>query len=166
MTSPPPDALVARTIRALTRVMVAGGAAAVALGLAAVAVLVLTGPDGGRAGPVLTLLALGQLAAIGTAGVGAVGTWRVLRRPGDASAGTGASAADAVAAVRVRSTTARRLAVLARATGVACVVAVAAWALAEPAAAFGALLGGLVAAQVAVLDVALARGLAGPAGAT
>jgi hypothetical protein len=167
VTSPPPDALVARTIRALTWVLLAGCVAAAALGLAAVAALMLTAPTGADLGPVTTLLAVGQLAALATAAVGGLGLWRTLRpREAGQAAGPGAADWDDVAGTTaVRTVTARRLALLARVTAAGCVLAVAVWSLTTPGGALGSLLGAAVAAQVAVLDVVLSRRLSDPGAA-
>jgi hypothetical protein len=156
--------VVARTLRALTRALLVTCAAVVALGLAASAVLTLSGTTAPTV-PVVTLLAVGQAGALAGGAVVALALRRALRRDlggergaagGDAGRGSAASASVA------RGAAARRLRVLARLTAAACVAAVAGWALADPGAAVPAALGALVAGQVTLLLGALAGGLVPP----
>lgn len=160
VTSPPPDVIVAGTIRALTRALLAACLAAGALGVGAVAVLTLAGGSATGLAPVLSLLALGQVAALASAVVAGLGLRATLRDPAGGPPGGDATSEDAARARAARGVTARRLAVLARVTLAACVVAVAAWALVDPGAVLGALAGAVVAAQVAVLAEIVGRRLA------
>ena len=159
--------LVARAIRDLTRALLICCAAVGVLGLAGVAILTLAPQDLTGLLPALTLLGLCQVfALVGgvVVGVGlraALGTRRTDAgpRPPDAAAPADATPDDAARAAEASAVVARRLHLLARVVLVACVLAVAAWALADGAAAVGALLGALVGAQVAVVFVLLARRL-------
>lgn len=174
---PPPDVRLARGIRRLTRALVAAAAVTAGLGLAAAAVLTLAGgtPEGVRPG--LSLVVLGQAFAL----VGAVVVGHALRdalagpagrkAPRDRSPhaeGVGpspeATEASAARAERACRSAAERLTTLARWQLVALVPAVAGWTLVDPPSGWGALLGGVVAAQVAALFLLLGRRLAGGAG--
>lgn len=159
--------LVARAISDLTRALLICCAAAGALGLAGVAILTLAPQDLTGLLPALTLLGLCQVfALVGgvVVGVGlraSLGPRRTAGTPSRPdSAGADATPADAARATEASAVVARRLQILARVTLAACVLAVAAWALADASAAVGALLGALVGAQAAVVFLLLARRLA------
>jgi hypothetical protein len=174
---PPPDVRLARDIRRLTRALVAAGAATAGLGLAAAAVLTLAGGTADGVRPGLSLVVLGQAFAL----VGAVVVGHSLRHAlaepagreaprersphaegvGPTPAATEASAARADRACRSAG---ERLTTLARWQLVALVPAVAGWTLIDPLSGWGALLGGVVAAQVAALFLLMGRRLAGSAG--
>lgn len=154
--------LVARAIRDLTRALLICCAAVGVLGLAGVAILTLAPQDLTGLLPALTLLGLCQVFAL-VGGVVVVVGLRTALGPRHADAAPGrpdAAPADANRAAEASAVVVRRLQILARVTLAACVLAVAAWALADGAAAVGALLGALVGAQVAVMFVLLARRLA------
>ncbi len=164
--------LVARAIRDLTRALLICCAAVGALGLAGVAILTLAPQDLARLLPALTLLGLCQVfALVGgvVVGVGlraALGPPRTDATPGRpddtpaVAASADATPGDAALATEASAVVAHRLQILVRVTLAACVLVVAAWALADGADAVGALLGALVGAQVVVVFVLLARRLA------
>lgn len=163
---------VARAIRDLTRALLICCAAVGALGLAGVAILTLAPQDLAGLLPALALLGLCQMfALVGgvVVGVGlraALGPRRTEPAPGRpddtpaAAASADATPGDAARATEASAVVAHRLQIVARVTLAACVLVVAAWAIADGAAAVGALLGALVGAQVAVVFVLLARRLA------
>lgn len=165
MSTPPPDVGVARGIRALTAALLACCAAALLLGAGAAAAVAGAATARQAGTPVLTagltLLVLGQAGALAGAVVTGLGLRAVLlpRRTGTQADGEATEVAAArVAEVRFR--TALRLALAGRLVLAGAVAGVAAWTLATPAAALGALAGGLVTAQVAVLFAVVARRLA------
>jgi hypothetical protein len=161
---------VARAIRDLTRALLICCGAVGALGLAGVAILTLAQEDRTGLLPALTLLGLCQVFALVGGAVVAVGLRAALgRRRTDAAPGRrdaarawspDATPDDAERAEEASAVVARRLHLLARVVLAACVLAVAAWALADSSTAVGALLGALVGAQVAVVFELLARRLA------
>jgi hypothetical protein len=167
---PPPDVVVARTLRSLTRALLVCCGAALALGLLAVAILGLSGGSADGLASGLVLLGVGQLAAIAGAGVVGSGLRRVVgsategaQHPGSAVATAPGDAVatpeDAAAATGAREAVGHGLVLVARALLVACVLVAAAWTLADTAAALGSLLGALVSAQVAVALFAVRRRL-------
>ncbi len=174
MLAPPPDVVVARTLRSLTRALLVCCGAALALGLLAVAMLGLADGSADSLASGLALLGVGQAGAIAGAGVVGFGLRRVVATPGSAGRpGSGvdapprdsaATADDAAAAVGTCETVRHGLALVARALLVICVLVAATWTLVDTAAALGALLGALVSAQVAVALLLVRRSLApGPA---
>lgn len=148
MTEPLPDVVLARAVRALTVGLVAMTAAALLLGALAVGSLAMSGSRTQGLLPLLGQLALGQAHAIAGAGALALGLRRLLASPGDGAL------ADVPHVLR---SVARGLEVIARILLLTLVLATAAWALSEPGRALGALFGAIVAAQVAVLGLVLAR---------
>lgn len=138
--SVPEEVALARAIAALRTAMLLPLAAALGLGVVAAAILALAG-DPNRVWPGLSTLLIGQFAAL-VAGATAFVALQHALRPGADHATVRARAA-----VRLRRVVRPLLVVLGAAT--------AAWALVEPTAGLGALVGALVGAQ-AVLPVTMA----------
>ncbi|MGM0386329.1 MAG: hypothetical protein ACQERF_10170 [Actinomycetota bacterium] len=145
--SVPEEVALARSIRALRTGMVLPLATALALGVLASAILFLAGTTEVRIRlwPGLTTLLLGQLAALAAGAVAFAALQRALRPGADHRA------------VRVRASAVLRR--FPRLLLAALVVATTAWALAEPAAGIGALVGAFVGAQAALPIVLAARTL-------
>jgi hypothetical protein len=161
---PPPDVVVARTLRSLTRALLVCCAAALGLGVLSVTMLALADPAADLASG-LVLLGVGQAGALAGAGVVGAGLRRVVAGPTSQAPRLGATPQDAAAAEAVRAGVSRRLALVTRGLLVTCVLVSAGWTLVDPAAGLGALVGALVAGQVAVALLVLRR-LIGSAPAT
>lgn len=154
----PADVLIARAVRAHTRALATMAGACLVLALIGVAALSLAGEDM-TTPPVtagLTLLGVGQVCALIAAAVAGFGLARVLRDVGEPGSD---DSADAVRADIPRATvraTASRFAILMRVTVGGCVLAITVWAIANPAALLGAVVGALVTLQL-VVALALLR---------
>lgn len=148
----PPDVVISRSVRVHTRALATLAGVCVAFAIIGIAALSLAGDDL-RTPPItagLSLLAVGQLCALGGAAIAGLGLASVLREVGEP--GSGASV-EAVRANRPRTavrTTASRFALLMRVTVAACVLAVTAWAVIDSSAILGAVVGALVTLQLGV----------------
>lgn len=168
VSEPPPDVLAARATRTLTGAVLALSLAALLLGGASLAVLALTG-SADPALPLLSLLGVGQLAAVAGAAATGYGLARMLRTTDDgAPPATGGRAAQATGHASagghsgpspstVTEGVAGALHLVARVLLVALVAVATAWAIARPGEVVGVLAGAVVGAQAAVLLTFVAR---------
>lgn len=153
MENAPADVLIARAVRAHTRSLAALALACVVLAGIGVGALSLAGPNRGDA-PItagLVLLGIGQLCALASAAVAAIGLVRVLREVGEPGSSDSVDAARADVPRRTTRSTAGQLAIAMRVTVGACVLGVTVWALADPTAVVGAVVGTLVVLQLVVV---------------
>lgn len=153
MENAPADVLIARAVRAHTRTLAALALSCVVLAGIGVGALSLAGPN--RGDPPITaglvLLGIGQLCALASAGVAALGLVRVLREVGEPGSPDSVDAARTDVPRRAVRSTAARLAIAMRVTVGACVLGITVWALADPSGVVGAVVGTLVVLQLVVV---------------
>ncbi|MFV0425599.1 MAG: hypothetical protein ACK5KU_01025 [Beutenbergiaceae bacterium] len=154
----PPDVAIARAVQGLTRALLVMTVAVLVLALIGVGALSLAGED--RSSPPLTaglsLLGIGQLAALAGAALSGLGLIRVLRGVGEPGSNDSATAGRSRLPQVATRTTATRLALLLRITLGAVVLVIAVWAIANPDGILGAIVGAIVAIQV-VVAIAIVR---------
>ncbi|MFV0252864.1 MAG: hypothetical protein ACK5H2_05955 [Beutenbergiaceae bacterium] len=148
----PADVLIARAVRGHTQALMIMVVAVLVLAFIAIGALSFAGEDRSTA-PItagLSLLGVGQLAALAGAAVAGLGLAQILREVGEPGSVDSATAARAQLPTSLIRSTASRFALLMRIGLGACVLAIAVWALADPAGILGAVIGALVAVQVLV----------------
>lgn len=154
----PADVLVARAVRAHTQALLIMTVAVLLLALIGVGALSFAGQDRSTA-PItagLTLLGVGQLAALAGAAIAGYGLVQLLRSIGEpGSTHSAAAAVSQIPSAELRAT-ASRLALLMRIVLGACVLVIATWAIADPTGLLGAAIGAVLALQVLVA-IALVR---------